>query len=150
MNTLVMNLDNLAVTEYTSQLTGISGDYEAMADGVFLVGGIRDVNAANTSAKIVSSFSFGLALTESARQRRAKYLYLHGTGGVDMTTTVTDGKANAYTYTAVQRHGRAARFVLGGGLRDNYLKFSVTNPGTEALSIDRLEFETPESTNRRM
>lgn len=145
MNTTVFNLENLAVTEYTPQYTGISGDYEATSAGVFKVGGILDV-----AAKIVSSFSFGLAMADSTRQRRARYLYAHGTGGVDMTTQVTDGKGNTYSYTAVQRHGRAARFVLGAGLRDPYLKFSLTNPGTEALTIDRLDFEASESTNRRM
>ena len=145
MNTTVFNLENLAVTEYTTPFTGISGDFEATADGVYVVGGVLD-----DAAKIVSSFGFGLSLTDSTRQRRAKYLYIHGTGGVDMTTDVTDGRDNTYSYTAVQRHGRAARFVLGAGLRDSYLKFTVNNPGTEALAVDRLDFETPESVNRRM
>lgn len=145
MNTTVFNLENLAVTEYTTPFTGLSGDFEATAAGVYAVGGMLD-----DAAKIASSFAFGLSMKESSRQRRAKYLYVFGTGGVDMTTDVTDGRGDTYNYTAVQRHGRAARFVLGAGLRDNYLKFALNNPGTEALTVDRLEFETPESVNRRM
>ena len=145
MNTTVLNLENLAVTEYTTPFTGVSGDFETTADGVYVVGGVLD-----DTTNIVSSFGFGLSLADSTRQRRTKYLYIHGTGGIDMTTDVSDGRDNTYSYTAVQRHGRAARFVLGAGLRDSYLKFAINNPGTEALSVDRLDFETPESVNRRM
>lgn len=145
MNTTVFSLENLAVTEYTTPFTGISGDFESTAAGVYAVGGTTD-----DEEPIASSFAFGLSMMDSTRQRRAKYLYIHGTGGVDMTADVTDGRDNTYSYTAVQRHGRAARFVLGAGLRDSYLKFTINNPGTEALAVDRLDFETPESVNRRM
>lgn len=145
MNTLVFNLDNLAVTEYTTPFTGLSNDFEATADGVFEVGGVLD-----HESRFVSAFAFGLVLSASGKQRRAAYLYLHGTGTENATTTVTDGKGASYRYQAQERHAQVSRFVLGRGIRDNYLSVAMEFPGSKPVSIDRLEFEGPESAVRRM
>ncbi len=145
MNTLVMNLDNLAVTEYTTALTGLSGDYETTTAGVFKVNGSLDV-----AAKIASSFTFGLLIPDTTRLRRAKYIYIHGTGGLEMTATITDSAGNTYAYDSIFRHGRAARFTLGAGIRDGYLKVTLASAGDAPFIIDRISFETPESDNRRL
>ena len=145
MNTLVFNLDNLAVTEYTTPFTGLSGDFETTADGVYQVGGTLD-----DAAKIVSGFALGLTLTASGKQRRAEYLYLHGTGTESATATVTDGGGGSYAYKAQPRHDQVSRFVLGRGIRDNYLTVAMAFPGNKPVSMDRLEFEGPESATRRM
>lgn len=145
MNTTVLNLESLAVTEYTTPFTGVSDDFECTATGLFKVGGDTDNGVA-----ITPSFSFGLLLSESGRLRRAKYLYLHGTGDLGMTATVTDGRGNSYSYDALFRHGRASRFTLGAGLRDGYLKIAVSSAGSAPFIIDRASFETSESTNRRL
>lgn len=146
MNTTVFNLSTLAVTEYTPAYTGLSGDIEALVDGVYRVGGNLDA-----ATKIVSAFSFGLNTAEgSTKQQRPQYLYLHGTGLSGASTTIADGKGGSYLYTAQQVHDRATRFVLGKGIRDNYLKASVSFPGTTAVNLDRAEFMTADSANRRM
>jgi hypothetical protein len=145
MNTLVFNLDNLAVTEYTTPFTGLSGDFESTADGAFKVGGTLD-----DQAKIVSGFALGLALEASGKQHRAEYLYLHGTGTESASATILDGKGSSFKYTAQPRHAQVSRFVLGRGIRDNYLTVAMSLPGTKPVSIDRLEFEGPESATRRM
>ena len=146
MNTTVLNLDTLAVTEYTPVLTGLSNTYEATADGVLKVGGATDEG----SAKVAASFTLGLTLSPSGKQRRPKYLYLQGSNLGGATAVVTDNKGGSYTYTALQRHAGAARFVLGGGIRDNYLNLTVRLLNALPVSIDRLEFETFDSTTRRM
>ena len=145
MNTTVLNLETLAVTEYTTPFTGISDDFECTATGLFKVGGDTD-----DGVDFEPSFAFGLLLPESGRLRRTKYLYLHGTGDLGMTAMVTDGRGNAYSYDALFRHGRAARFTLGAGLRDGYLKVAVRSAGSAPFIIDRASFETAESTNRRL
>ncbi len=42
MNTTVLNLETLAVTEYTTPFTGISDDFECTATGMFKVEGDKD------------------------------------------------------------------------------------------------------------
>jgi hypothetical protein len=146
MNTTVFNLDTLAVTEYTPALTGLSNTYEATTDGVLKVGGATDEGG----AKVAASFTLGLTLSPSGKQRRPKYLYLHGDALKGATADVLDGKGGTYTYTALQRRAGVARFVLGGGIRDNYLDLTVRLSNVLPASVDRLEFETFDSTTRRM
>ena len=145
MNTTVFNLETLAVTEYSTPFTGVSDDFECTADGLFKVGGNTDDGVA-----ITPSFAFGMLILESTRLRRAKYLYVHGTGGLAMTATVTDGQGDTYSYDSLFRHGRAARFTLGAGIREGYLKVALRSAGDLPFIIDRLSFETPESVNRRL
>lgn len=145
MNTLVFNLDNLAVTEYTTPFTGLSGNYESTTEGVFAVGGLLD-----DQAQFVSTFALPLTLSGSGRQQRAQYLYLHGTGTEGASATIRDGGGGVYTYRVQPRHEKVSRFVLGAGIRDNYLSAEMSFPGSKPVSIDRFEFETAESANRRM
>ena len=60
----------------------------------------------------------------------------------------SDGKS--YDYPATERHDRAQRFVLGRGIRDNYLQFQLKGTGVEALAIDSAEFVTADSDTRRL
>lgn len=145
MNTTVFNLESLAVTEYSTLFTGISNDFECTATGLFKVEGDTDDGVAFTP-----SFSFGMLISESTRLRRAKYLYLHGTGGLGMAATVTDGQGVSYSYDSLFRHGRAARFTLGAGIRQGYLKVALQSAGDLPFIIDRISIETPESVNRRL
>lgn len=145
MNTIVMNLENLAVTEYTPAATGLSGDYETTAAGLTKVGGLLD-----GAAKVLPSVTFGMALGNGARRSVPRYLYLFGTGLDGMAATVRTNDGTAHRYTAMMRHERAARFVLGRGIRDNYLQLKIDGGGRAALVIDQAEFVTNESTQRSL
>ncbi len=145
MNTLVMNLGNLAVTEYTAPLTGLSGDFEATAAGVFAVSG-----SADDGEPIESSFALGMNLAAGARQQRAESLYVHLTGGRRLKATMTSAAGKAYTYNTTERHGRVNRFMLGKGLRDSYLQLGLSNTDTEPFVIDQIDLSTVPSTNRRL
>lgn len=145
MNTTVFNLETLAVTEYTTLFTGVSDDFECTATGLFKVEGDTD-----DGVQFTPSFALGLLIPESTRLRRAKYLYLHGTGDLGMTATITDAQGVSHSYDSLFRHGRAARFTLGAGIREGYLKVSLQSAGSAPFIIDRIAFETPESVNRRL
>ncbi len=144
MNTLVMNLGNLAVTEYTTPFTGIAGDLETTASGVYAAGGDDD-----DGAVIEAGATFGLALT-NGRHQRARYLYAWLDGGVGMKASVTTSQGKRYEYAGTERHGRVQRFVFGAGIRDNYLQVGLRNVRGKPFIIDRLEVETSNSATRRL
>ena len=145
MSTIVMHCDSLAVTEYADDFTGLAGDHEALATGVHKVGGALDV-----AAKIASTVTFGLALAdEQGRRQRPRQVLVHGTGLTAMQARVTDSQDTAYTYDNAQIHGRAARFKLGKGLRDNYLQVTLLSAGP-AFVVDRVEFDPIVAAQRRL
>lgn len=144
MNTVVLHLGSLAVTEYTSPFTGLAGDLETTADGVYEVGGEDD-----DGVKIESAFSFGLSLKDG-RHQRARYLYAWLDGGVGMKASVTTSAGRRYEYSGTERHGRVQRFVFGAGIRDNYLQVGLRNARGASFTIDRLEAETSGSSTRRL
>lgn len=145
MSTIVLHCDSLAVTEYADDFTGLAGDYEATAAGVHEVGGALDV-----AAKIASTVTFGLSLPdEPGRRQRPKQLFVHGTGLTAMQARVTDSQDQSYSYDNAQIHGRAARFKLGKGLRDNYLQVTLLSTGP-AFVVDRVEFDPIVAAQRRL
>lgn len=144
MNTLVMNLQNLAVTEHTVPRTGLAGTLETSDDGVFLAGGDSD-----DGAKVTVSFELGAPLGTNSFRQRPRYLYLFGLNLGDAVVEASDTRGTSYQYYG-STHDRATRFVLGRGLRDNYLFVKVQRGGTKGTIIDRLEFEADASTTRRM
>lgn len=145
MSTIVLHCDSLAVTEYADDFTGLAGDYEATAAGVHEVGGALDV-----AAKIASTVTFGLSLAdEPGHRQRPKQLVVHGTGLSAMEVRVTDSQDESYTYDNAQIHGRAARFKLGKGLRDNYLQISLLS-ADPAFVVDRIEFDPIVAATRRL
>lgn len=145
MNTTVFNLATLSVTEYTTPLTGLSGDFESTADGLFRVGGTTDAGAA-----ISSSVTLGLDLTRSGKRRRLGGVVLYGNGLKNTSIAVADSDGKSYSYTAKQLHADVARFPVGRGIYDNYLQLTVNSRSTEAFELDRVELDEYESTNRRL
>lgn len=145
MNTIVLNLETLAVTEHDRALTGVAGEYQATATGVEKAEG-----SADGVAPITSTLTFGLNLSASAKLQRPRFLYAHHSGGAGLSATVEDSQGNAYEYASQQRNMRTARFALGRGIRDGYLKFGLNNTGDEPFTLDRVEFDTDVSTNRRI
>ena len=145
MNTIVLHTDSLAVTEYSTMFTGLAGDYETTAAGLFSVGTTLD-----DTARIPVTATFGMPLTSSKNRQRPQYLYVFGTGLKGLKTTVFTSSGDDYIYTGDERHDRTMRFTLGRGIRDNYLQFQLVGTGVEALAIDRAEFVTAESSTRRL
>jgi hypothetical protein len=72
-----------------------------------------------------------------------------GTGLTEMQARVTDSQDESYTYDNAQIHGRAARFKLGKGLRDNYLQVTLLSTGP-AFVVDRVEFDPIVAAQRRL
>lgn len=145
MTTIVLHCDSLAVTEYADDYTGLAGDYEATAAGVHRVGGALD-----GTSKIASTITFGLSLaSDDGRRQRPRQMLVHGTGLTAMQARVTDSQDISYTYDNAQVHGRACRFKLGKGLRDNYLQVSLLSSGP-AFVIDRVEFDSIVADQRRL
>ncbi len=145
MNTLVLNLENLAATEYTTPFTGLAGNYEATATGVYAAGGTEDDGVA-----FASGISFGMKLTGSARKQHPRYLYIYHTGEPVLTATITDSGGVSHSYDEAHRTDRAGRFTLGRGFRDNYLAVGLTSDGSDAFAIDKIEFDADVSANRRI
>lgn len=145
MNATVVNLSNLAVTEYTTPFTGLAGDFECTADGVHLVGGSTD-NGTKLSPRIELNMSTG----KNTNRQRPKYIYVHGTATKGLTGRVTSGSGKTYDYKPATIHGRTTRFTLGAGLRDVYLKFALFAPSADAFHIDQLNIETFTSDTRRL
>lgn len=145
MNTIVLHTDSLAVTEYSTPYTGLGGDYAATADGLFKVGGLQD-----GTTPVPTVATFGMPLTAAMKRQRAEYLYVFGSGLKGLRTTVITSDDKTYQYTGFERHDRALRFVLGRGIRDNYLQFKLTSAGAEAMAIDSADFVTVESSSRRL
>ena len=144
MNTLVMNLQNLAVTEHTAARTGMSGALDTSDSGVYLTGGTAD-----DGGRIYTTFSLGTPLNGDSTRQRARRLYLYGSGLSTAIAHVSDSKGASYQY-AGGTHDRATRFLLGRGLRDNYLAVKVSQLSAAATVIDRLEFEADTAASRRM
>lgn len=142
MNTLVMNLTTLGVTEYDAACTGISGDFEASSEGLFKLAETPDPRRA--------SWAFGLQLEKEGRQQRPKYLYLFGQGLDGIEADVADTRGNTYTYPLNMRHDNVGRIQFGQGIRDNYLQVTVARESTEPLLIDRLELDMLTSSTRRL
>ena len=94
----------------------------------------------------------GLTLNDgqSGKQRRPKYLYLHGEDVMNFSASVATSAGKPYTYKPIQRHARVGRFTLGAGLRDPFLKVSLSHNGALPFSLDQFEFQTYESETRRM
>lgn len=145
MNTIVLHTDSLAVTEYSTEFTGLGGDYEATVDGLFRVDGLLD-----DEALVPTVATFGMPLMASQKRQRPEYLYAFGTGMKGMKAQVLTSDGDTYRYNGFERHDRSLRFVLGRGIRDNYLQFKLTTTGVESLALDGVDFMTVESNTRRL
>lgn len=146
MSTLVFHSSSLGVTEYAASFTGLAGNFEALANGVYLVGGSVDVAA----VPLVSIFAVGPASTEAGTKQAPRYAYVQADTQAALRCVVSDSQANAYTYDAAFVSQRMQRIVLGRGIRDNYLGFTFSNPGGESFRIDHLETVIEQSQQRKL
>jgi hypothetical protein len=79
-----------------------------------------------------------------------RYAYLQADTAAVMRCVVTDSQGNAYPYDASFVSQRVQRFVLGRGIRDNYLGFAFSNPDALPFRIDLVETVTDESQQRKV
>lgn len=150
MSTIVFHSSSLGVTEYSGVYTGLAGDFEALADGVYQVGGAFDATIAVATVPILSGFSMGPASTEKSTKQVPRYAYVQANTASVLRCTVTDSQGNAYPYDAAFVSQRMQRFVLGRGIRDNYLGFAFSNPDALPFRIDSIETVTNQSKQRKV
>ena len=141
MNTIVFNLGTLAVTEYTPALTGVSGEFEAAADGIYKQSGTETVTASVTTGKPLSP-----------TREHTRYVYVAGTnlGAATPTVTVTDSGGASYNYASSKTNDHITRFELGRGLRDTYLDVSLQLISSNEVVIDEIEFVADKTQKRRL
>ncbi len=142
MNSIVLNLRTLAVTEADPSLTGIDGPFETAADGVYKTGG---------EEAVTGTVSWGMNLSEL--RQRPKYLYLFGTNlkhAGPAQLTVNDAAGKGYTYRMAAVHERVGRFEIGRGIRDNYLGMTLVLQSTKQIVIDAIDDQRERSINRRL
>jgi hypothetical protein len=145
MNTLVFHAEPKATTEYTTAFTGLSPRFEATTAGLFAVDPLAESDA---GTDIVPLVEFGLSLGEGSRQQRPRYLYVHGEGGDNLLAYTEAGNGERYDYSDKIARSQVTRFVLGAGLRDNYLRVGFT--GAADLTVTQVSFETQPSGTRRI
>lgn len=150
MTTLVFHSSSLGVTEYDAAFTGLAGDFEALADGVYQVGGLADDVAVGLDVPIVSTFAIGPTAEKPGTKQVPRYAYLHADTDAVMRCVVTDSQGNTYPYGASFVSQRVQRFVLGRGIRDNYLGFAFSNPDARPFKIDRVKTVIDESKQRKV
>lgn len=145
MNTTVFNLRNLAVTEYTAPVAGLSERFEADSNGLYKVEGATDAGAAITAA-----IEFGMPLVSGAVRQRPRLLYLFGEGLDDAEASIKDSTGEVYSYSPRIQNDGVWRFALGRGVRDNYLQLALSIPASGVFEIDQLDLVTDESRTRRL
>lgn len=145
MSMMVMNLTNLAVTEYTQACTGLAGDVECRAAGVY------DVDA-DDATPVDALLQFGMTLLDTrGRLTRPKYVYMHGQELDTFYCTVTKSNGeDSYEYAPQSLHERVQRFVLGAGIRDTHLTLQLQALQAAKFVLEKLSFEYLVSNSRRL
>lgn len=145
MNTMVVDLQTLSVTEQTPPCTGVAGDVECSDEGVYTPDG--------ASTEVVpAAIEFGVDMVDpNGRRQRPKYLYLAGQKMNALKCTVRAvGSDKSFSYFPQMTHDRTMRYVLGAGIRDTHLAFSLQSTAAGPFTIERLSFESFTSTTRRL
>jgi hypothetical protein len=146
MNTVVFHSSSLGVTEYAYAVRGLAAEFECDDDGVHTTEGTVDEGP----TPIVGRFSLGLAADASGLKRMPQSAYIAADGTASFSCTVTSSAAGSYTYPQQFLSQRMRRFVLGRGVRDNYLGFAFSNPAGGAFRVDMLEVLDQASPQRKI
>jgi hypothetical protein len=146
MSTLVFHSSALGVTEYTTSSTGLAGDFECDATGLFRV---DDEQTSDDGELIVSQARLGVEAEGSRLQKYPDRMYVQmdGTGKLQVTVATTTAQ---YTYNEDIRRNRNRRFIFGRGIRDSYLGYVLTNPDGKPFTIDAIEFGDRHSVQRKV
>jgi len=145
MNTIVCNTLSGAVTEYAGfSFHAITPTHAGDASGLYALGGETD-----PAAPIVADVHLppGLRGTSLKKHIDSVYLSMHGEGAAQFTVY---GRAGQWSYTFPLRASGQTRCVVGRGIRENYLGFSVRTPDGQQFTIDRIELALVRSQSRRV
>ena len=145
MNTIVCNTLTGAVSEYTRHnFQSITPTHGGSAAGLFALGGNTDAGL-----PIVASIKLPPTLRESTLKKRLGMVYLSMTGTGSAQLMVL-GKTQNWPYSFALRDSGQTRCPVGGGIRENYLGFGLSNPQGQAFTLDRVEVLLLESKKRRI
>lgn len=144
--TIVMNTLNGAVTEYDWALQSITADHGGSVNGLYLLGGDKDVDQ-----PIAASMETGVKLRGPSLKAHLDgggvYLSMRGAGS---GTFVVLGRTQRFAYRFQVLPAGVSRAKVGRGIRENYLGFGFSNVAGAAFSIDRMEVKDVNLKNRRI
>lgn len=145
MNTIVCNTLTGAVSEYTRHaFQSVTPTHAGSATGLYAFGGDTD-----DGLPIVAEIRLPPTLRGSTLKKHLQMVYLSMTGGGSAQLTVF-GKTQDWTYQFPLRDSGQTRCKPGGGIRENYLGFGLSNPQGQAFTLDRVEVLLLESKTRRV
>lgn len=145
MNTIVCNTLTGAVSEYTRHaFQSVTPTHAGSATGLYAFGGDTD-----DGLPIVADIRLPPTLRDSTLKKYLNMVYLSmsGQGAAEFTVF---GKAQDWAYEFPLRDSGQTRCKPGGGIRENYLGFGLSNPQGQAFTLDRVEVLLLESKNRRV
>lgn len=145
MNTIVCNLKNGAVTEYTwPQWQSITPTHAGASSGLAELGGNTD-----DGEPIEWSISLPRQHRGTTRKKLGRCAYVSSQGAADMAFAVRMPD-NVWWYPMQRRADDIARCELGRGLRPNHIGFALRGTSDEDVTIDRIEVDEVASKNRRV
>ena len=130
-----------AVSEYDRcEFHSITPTHAGSADGLFSLTGGTD-----GGLPIEALVRVPTTLLESSQKTRADsvYLSIRGDGEAELSvhgpenSRFADGQV--WSYRFLMRPSGETRCVLGRGIRENYLGFSVRTPDGQFFTLDRIE-----------
>lgn len=144
MNTIVVNLKNGAVTEYTNHdFDSVTPTHAGSALGLYAFGGDKDV-----AAPIVGTFKTGKGLWDSTLKKMVDLVFL-SIQTSRAGRVLIDGQTASYSYPFTVDPGGESRCKTGRGIRETYLAIGYTNPDGADFQVDRFEVNVTPSRARR-
>lgn len=142
--TIVMNTLNGAVTEYDWALQSITADHGGSVNGLYLLGGDKDLDQ-----PIAASMTSGKALRGTSLKKLIGSVYLSMQGAGTAAFTVYRA-ADSFEYEFTVRDSGVSRCKAGRGIRENYLGYGFRNEAGAFFRIDRIEIKDLPVKTRRL
>ncbi len=144
-NAIVVNTLTGAVSEYSNfAFQSITPTHAGSSGGLFTLGGNLD-----DAAPIVATVTTGKTQWGTAMLKFISLVYLAVRGSGTSSVTVT-GDTASYKYTMPVNPAGESRVVPGKGIKESFISISYSNDDGSDFLLDRIEFETPRSTTRRI
>ena len=145
MNTIVMNTQTGAVSEYTNfDFHAITPTHAGSVTGLFLLGGDKDL-----TEPIVANIVTGKPSWGSSKKKFVDmgYFSLKGSGTAAVTMY---GETEEYTYDLVVREGGESRTKPGRGFRENYFAVGYSNVDGSNFELDQIDVLEAQTISRRV
>lgn len=145
MNTIVCNTLSGAVSEYADfNFHSITPKYAGDSSGLYeLIGGTDEGRPIDADVHLPST------LRESTLKKSIKAAFFSMRGKGTALFTVHGPEAEQWTYDFPLRDSGQTRCIVGRGIRENYLGFSLKNTEGQYFTLDRVEIMASASKNRR-